>query len=456
MARWQSANVLQAAGDKKRLWQFALRGENPNLTREESKLPAEPLSPKLISKDWQTLYQPKLNIAWLPADKVFLRVVQLPPADSFQETASMVELQLEKVSPLPVAQIVWTFELLPKKEGQLQTAIVVIAARHLVEEFLGKLETNGYLADRLDVPFIDQLLATRITADGVWVYPGAEADEHTCLIAWWYGGVLRNVTLLHLPAGEERAAFLRDQISQMSWAGELEGWITSPPHRFLVAHPELAAVWQPLLQEGIEQRVETVPPIPDAEVAKLTARRAARENAAASLIPPEYTARYRQQFVDRIWMRAVFAVAIIYLFGVFIYLALVQYVDFSVSKIEQQARNLSPTYTNAIRLKDQVRVMKDQLNLQFAALDTYKAISEKLPDSVMIDSFTISRGKNLRVSGTAPVGAQNRLTEFSDELRRYLSNGQPLFSKVTVPTVHSRPPDITWMMEAELTREESE
>ncbi|HWN93443.1 MAG TPA: hypothetical protein VNT99_00300 [Methylomirabilota bacterium] len=455
MARWHSANVLQAAGAKKRLWQFTLRGGNPNLAREETRLPADPLPPKLISKDWQTLYQPKLNIAWLPADKVFLRVVQLPPADNFAETASMVELQLEKVSPLPTTQIVWTFELLPKGEGPSQTAIVVIAARNLVEEFLGKLETNGYLADRLEEPLIDQLLATQITGDGVWVYPGEGADENNCLVAWWYGGVLHSVSLLHLPPAEERGPFLREQIAQMAWAGELEGWITSPPGRFLVATPEVAALWQPLLQEG-EQHVALVAPLSDTELAKLTARRAARENAAASLVPPEFIARYRQQFVDRIWMRSVFAVAIFYLFGVLVYLALVQYVDFNVSKIEQQARNLSPTYTNAIRLKDQVRVMQDQLNLQFAALECYKAVAQKLPESVVMDTFNFSEGKSLRLSGTASSGAQNRLTEFSDELRQVISNNQPLFSKVAVPSVTLRGDQLMWSMEAELAREGSE
>src|SRR3954467_1381214 len=126
MARWTSANVLRAAGETKRLWQFVFRGENVQLTREETKLPNEPLPPRMVAKDWQTLYQPKLNIAWLPADKVFLRVIQLPPADSAEETASMLELQLEKLSPLPVAQIVWTFDLLPGSIG-VQTAIVVIA-----------------------------------------------------------------------------------------------------------------------------------------------------------------------------------------------------------------------------------------------------------------------------------------------------------------------------------------
>jgi hypothetical protein len=217
----------------------------------------------------------------------------------------------------------------------------------------------------------------------------------------------------------------------------------------------VAAIWQPLLQEG-EQHVEIVAPLPDLELAKLTARRAARENAAASLVPPEYIARYRQQFVDRIWMRSIFAVAIVYLFGVLIYLALVQYVDFNVSKIEQQARNLSPNYTNAIRLRDQVRVMQEQLNLQFAALECYKAVAQHLPESIILDTFNFSEGKSLRLSGTAPSEARNKLTEFSDELRRIESNGQPLFSRVSVPSATLRGNDVLWNMEAELTRGGSE
>jgi hypothetical protein len=458
MARWQSANVLRIASNGKRLWQFALRGETPNLSREETKLPNEPLPAKLVSKDWQTLYKPRLNIAWLPADKVFLRVVQLPPADTFAETASMLELQLEKVSPLPTAQIVWTFELVPKRGAQIeQTAIVVIAARHFVEEFLGKLEKESYLADRLEVPFIDQLLSTKVEADGVWVYPGSGADEDNCLVAWWYLGILQNVSLLHLPPAEERAAFFREQIAQMAWAGELEGWITSTPRRFVVADAETAAVWQPLLQEGFEQPVEVVAPLPDTSMAQLTARRASREHAPVSLVPMEYTARYRQRFVDRIWMRSLFAVAIFYLFGVFIYLALVQYMDFNVSKTEQDARNLAGSYTNALRLKDQVRVMQDQLNLQFASLESYRAIAQKLPESVVLDTFNFSKGKTLRLSGTAPREAHSKLIEFSDELRRITStNGQPFFGRVTVPNTILRGESVNWTMEADLAKGESE
>ena len=167
--------------------------------REEAKLPTEPLPGNLINKGWTNLWQNKVNIAWLPLDKVFFRVLHLPGGEP-AEMASMIELQLEKLSPLPPAQIVWSFALLPQKADSLNTAIVIIAARSFVEEFLGQLEGKSFLADRLEVPFLDQLLATKVSEDGVWIYPWVTAEKSSCLVAWWYGGVLRNLNLVHLPA----------------------------------------------------------------------------------------------------------------------------------------------------------------------------------------------------------------------------------------------------------------
>ena len=117
MARWHSCIVLHPGQDARRLWQFNPSGDKFSLQRTETKLPNEPLPEKLVGKDWHTLLQPKLNIAWLPSDKVFLRVVQLPRSDA-AETKSMVELQLEKLSPLPTTQIVWSYEILPAAAGR--------------------------------------------------------------------------------------------------------------------------------------------------------------------------------------------------------------------------------------------------------------------------------------------------------------------------------------------------
>src|SRR5687767_5966851 len=73
-------NVLEGGLEARRLWQFDL-SEKTTLAAEQSIPNTATLPVKAISKDWRTLWQKKLNIAWLPADQVFLRVVYLPAAE---------------------------------------------------------------------------------------------------------------------------------------------------------------------------------------------------------------------------------------------------------------------------------------------------------------------------------------------------------------------------------------
>ena len=88
-ADWQSCNVLRVGADGRQLWRFEARNGGVELAAEQRRLPYEPLPVKLIDKDWQTLWRRKLNIAWLPADQVFMRVVHLPSTDPV-ELQSMV------------------------------------------------------------------------------------------------------------------------------------------------------------------------------------------------------------------------------------------------------------------------------------------------------------------------------------------------------------------------------
>src|SRR5262245_17348256 len=173
MARWHSCNVLYVGASARRIWQFDAGSNEFRLNREQVSRAGEPLPSKLITKGWGSLWQRKLNVAWLPPEHVFIRVAQFPESGP-DEMRSMVELQLEKLSPIPVTQAVWSMHVLPAYEvarqaspepgaapgpqtARLQTVIVVIAPRNVVEEFLGRLEGQGFLADRLEVPLIDQL-----------------------------------------------------------------------------------------------------------------------------------------------------------------------------------------------------------------------------------------------------------------------------------------------------------
>ncbi|HKQ39094.1 MAG TPA: hypothetical protein VJ063_13535 [Verrucomicrobiae bacterium] len=449
MPRWNSCNVFQVDHGARHLWQFSNKFA---IQKEEAKLANEALSTKPFEKDWQTLFQPRLNVAWLPPEKVFLRALQLPKAD-FAETQSMVDLQLEKISPLPVAQVVWSFETLPHTGSDMQTVIVIVVARQAVEEFLGQLEAQEYMADRLELPLIDLLQATEITGDGVWIYPSAAGP---CLVAWWYAGILQHIALLTLPNNEGRGPLLQNQLVQIMWAGELEGWITGPPKFHIVAEGLLADEWRHYVPS--DHAVDIVEPPSPTEIATRTARRAAEDKPRVPLLPPEYATRYKQRFVDRLWMRGLGAVLLLYIFGVLIYFAFVQVGNFRLNGIEDEIAQRGTEYTNTVRLKERVKVLQDQMDLQFAALDCYKAIADKLPPELTLNSMTFDKGRKLTLNGTASRDSVNAIHTFNEELRRVTVRDQPLFAKVAPPNSNFAPgnQDLAWNFVCELRRSTAE
>jgi hypothetical protein len=428
MARLHSCNVLQTGAEGRRLWQFQAQG-NFDLTREQIAPDGESLPAGLARKSWGTLWQPRLNVAWLPAESVFFRVVQLPPS-SFAETLSMVELQLEKLSPIPVGQVAWGIHPLPQTSGtpnDLQTVIVVVVERKQVEDFLGQLEGQGYLADRLELRALDQLSVANVTGNGAWIYPGLCGGHNTALVAWWYNGKLQNLNALTLPTTGDRAVSLKEQLSQMAWAGELEGWLTSLPSWTLVADDNAVAEWETPLRRGLDAPIHLVKPLKPVELAARTAKRATQADTQGNLIPPEYAARYRNQFVDRLWIRGLLAVGALYLVGVMIYFATVAVQEFRVSRLEAKVVSMGPTFTNAIQLKERFSVLKTRQELKFAALDCWKVTAELLPESAQLDGFNFSDGRRLALNGTAPADSVNAVIDFYGAMRKATLNGQPMF-----------------------------
>jgi hypothetical protein len=452
MARWRFCNVLQSRSELRNLWQFSAAGKF-NLHKHETKLGKEKLPEKLIARDWQTLFQPRLDVAWLASHKVFLRVVQLPKAD-VAETQSMLDLQMEKLSPVPVAQVVWGFELIPTAEPDMQTAVVIIVPRSEIDAYLASLEAQGFNADRLELPFIDQLRATKPHGDGAWIFTDPDAID-SCLIAWWYHGTLRNLSVVHLPLVGDKAAALQHQLAQMTWAGELEGWLTSPPRYHLVADPERAEVWSAYFAP--EQPLEVVASLTPTELAGLTARRAAAGEPRTNLLPPDYASRYRQQFVDRLWMRSLGAVLMVYIVLAGAYIAWVQFEKWRNTRVEDQVAALGPTYTNVIQIKERVRVMQEQLALQYAALDCYRAIAETLPAELTLETFQFDRGRKLTLSGSAAEADRLKIVDFNEQLMRARAKDQLLFSEVDPPQQNTGPNNqIRWRFSCDLKRTDIE
>jgi len=433
MSRWYSANVLETQPGGRRLWRFSARGSRFVFDSEKTLTLQEPAPPAAVAKSWQSLVRPRLNIAWLPPDKVFFRAVQLPGADA-SEMAAMVELQLEKLSPLPVTHIVWSFYLMPRIESKpdaLRTVIVIIAARSYVEEFLGDLERQGFLADRIECPGLDQLLSAKMNGDGLWFFPGAPGEP--VLIAWHYGSAIQNLTLLPLPEGPERASQLKAHIEQIAWAGELEGWLTAPPRIHLVANSAEADAWRPLFMEWADHGVEVVAPAAPAELAAVSAQRTGTDGASTSLLPPEFGARYHRQLMDRLWMRGVMAVVGVYLLAVLCYFAASFEMKRENDRAHSELASLGASYTNALLDDVQIKLITERQNLKYAALDCWAAVAANLPENLTLENLYFNRAK-IEISGTGDSELANDVYDFQNGLRKATDATQtnPLFTNVTL------------------------
>jgi hypothetical protein len=451
--RYQGCNLLAVSAEGRRLWRFGAGKDKLTQEGELKVEPGKPLPKGAIARDWRSLIQPELNLAWLPPDHVFVRAVQLPAADA-EELPGMVEFQLEKLSPLPPNQVVWTVEAIPHAADGQQTGLVIIASRAEVEKYLGELEQGGYLADRLELPLVRELRALRPVGDGLWILVDLTPSVRFALAGWFVGGVWQEVGLLRLAAGAAGNAQLVEFLTQNAWAGELAGWLKAMPDVQLVADSEAAVELEAPLREWSGRPVVVTPRRPLPEVAELGAAFHLRPSA-TSLVPAEITKQRRDKLIDTLWLKGLGTAGLAYLFFVFCYMIALKVQEYRLENTRDEANGMAQSYTNALQLKAQVAVLQDQVGLRYAALDAWRSAVERLPESLTLAQLDFSHGRTLELSGSVPAESTADVTKFNADLKKAEVGGQPLFSKVDAAQITSQPGGAArWNFKAELAHQE--
>ena len=279
--------------------------------------------------------------------------------------------------------------------------------------------------------------------DGVWVYPGGPGEP--ALIAWHFGGAIHNVTLLSLSTGADRGAELKSHIQHIAWAGELEGWLSEVPKIHLVAGPEEAREWEPLFQPWTHPPVVVVPPVSFAELAALSAERAGRPGATTSLLPPEFSERYRQQLVDRLWMRGVLSLVAVYLFGVLVYFGVLYGLSRQLDSARAELARISPDYTNAVADEVQIHILKDRANLKYAALDCWMAVAANLPETLALEDMYFAPDR-FDLHGSSTSDSPDDIAAFNDALKHAedANHHGLLFTDVGAPRTVIHPGKTDW------------
>lgn len=294
---WSSCNLLEPAAEGSRLWQFSVSSKKVKISGDLRVAEGDDPPAKAVGKDWSDLLSRKLNIATLPPEKVFLRVVEMPACEP-DELLPMVEFQIEDLSPLPAVQTVWSAEPVPGSSAQEgnQTVLVTIAERSLVEERLEELEASNYLADRVEVPLLRELVTGEPREDGAHIQLVQGADSVLALVAWWFDGRLRDINSFNLPDHEASRDVLVEKINNLAWAGEVAGWMPGDPTCHLAKRGDVAADWKTALANCFGERISEVEPASEVDLVTTAVEFAARTTAPGLMIEggiPGYRARIR-------------------------------------------------------------------------------------------------------------------------------------------------------------------
>ena len=442
--KWSSCNLLEPTAEGSRLWQFSVSSKKVKLSGDLRVAEGDDPPAKAVAKDWSDLLSRKLNIATLPPEKGFLRVVDLPACEP-DELLPMVEFQIEDLSPLPMAQTVWSAEVVPGSEspGGEQTVLVTIAERSVVEERLEELEAANFLADRVEVPLLRELVPGESRADGAHIQLVQGADSVLALVSWWFGGRLCDVNSFNLPNHEASRDALVEKINNVAWAGEVAGWMPGDPACHLAKRGDVAADWNVALAKCFGDRIREVEPASEVDLATATAEFASRTSAPGLMIE-EYRTRNRQRFLDGLWMEGIKGVVAMLLLGLLGFYVYGSWLQRDLENLKQEVKEKGAKYTEALLLKAKVETLEKQKALKYAALAAWGKVATGLPGELKFTElkFESSRaldgntGRALRITGAADAGKATLIDDYQEALTQMESaDGKALFSGVKAVSI---------------------
>ncbi len=423
-----ACNVVDCSSGRQQFWRFTGSKNQMKLVDVRETESGEKIPSKHLDRDASQMWRAHCqNDAWLPADKVFFRVLHLPLCNA-RELPGMVEMQLEKVSPLPLGRAVWSFEVVPvhRADREQQTVVVMLAERTEVEECVGELEKAGYFPDRLEAAVIHQVMATPQGGerpDGAWIYPRFLEERVVCTVAWWDEGVLQNITQIILSSAEHLNE-LTEQLTAATWAMEMEGWLTGSTHWHLVIASEHGEQWLPTLNEWAGQGVQVEAPPDASALAAACAVRAARPLEQGNLMPPERRSDYHRRDVDSVlagvlsWMLLLYGMLLV---GYFVLN--------SQTAVREEAKYQQLKIMKEMEKEVKVLVAKRNLlvlqrNSRMTALQVLKEVAEQMPEELslgFINSVEVrGEGNNITLNGEVKSGQGKRVDDYRNNLARIM------------------------------------
>jgi Tfp pilus assembly PilM family ATPase len=371
-------------------------------------------------------------------EDVFCQSLRLPTTQA-DELKQMLDLQIDTLTPLPLEDVVYSFEPLEKTDTDTKV-LVAVARKAAVNERVGALEAAGLEAE---VVAVDTLAAFHglVRRD---VLPRDEKLNVFVLFTVSAANVVvyshgSPVTVRSIVAGEgilssaENKAALREELTRTLVAAEAEmpkcetGRMTFATwsERLRAEVEELARTWS----DRAEFLSNGSAPSP---ALSLCVETATEEAVRLNLLPDEWRQRRRTARFRKTLIRAAIAVGAVYLLAVAVFLTMMGIRRAQLSRVESEIKKHGGEFTDARQLHRLLFEMQKQIDPKYSALEVLRQVSALMPadNSLKLASFDFKKDATVKLRGqTASAGTA---TEFISRLEKC-----ELFSKVNTGSMRT-------------------
>ncbi len=355
----------------------------------------------------------------LPTEHALLRIADLPAAEP-DEMAGMVELQVDKFSPLPTEHMVISHEVLERDNGQCRVLIAAVP-RNRVDEAGEPFNEAGLQVQRVDVELFGWW---RLLQDhGAIAQAGRQIflllDKHSTELIVTQNGqpiLFRSLGGHEDVGGTDFAAEVTEETLytfatlESEWgmmhvsALELWHWGEAPED-----------LTRRLREEGeleVDLRsFEDLPPLSEG-----IARRMARRTDALNLVPREWFEARAIRRVRRRLLAAAAAIVVLWaavLAGLY---ALVNAERARRDRLEASVVRLEEPANEIEQLQKRVRSLEQYRDRTYSALETLREVTVSLPGPVELTSFAYKKEDEIALRGQCP--SANPIYNFIEALEQ--------------------------------------
>jgi len=372
-------------------------------TQESAGGEAEDPLAEQVKKECRHLKSP-ISVC-VSSDQLLTRVIKVPPVPD-DEIPGMIRLQLDKISPFPVEEMVFSHELLTETPEE-RTILLAAVKEDVVDRLENTIGAAGLSSARVDIAVLGwwRLLKDARVVHEVGRHVMLVQDGSSIEMLVAQNGV--PIEFRSLPKSDDWGGEIAEEISYTLMSQELEhGAGGTTLISIWHADPLPAALTQRLKDEClcdvVAKALSELPPLSEG-----IARRAIPADGPGIDLTPE---SWRQTEKARVFKRKLFLVAELLLafwfFGVGVILGGVYYQQWLLGKLEDRKAEWDKPAEAVREMARRVRMINKYTQRTHSAIECLREVSVLLPTGLELTSFSYKKTESLKVSGKAGVVSQ--------------------------------------------------